>query len=88
MKGFLKFLDIILTIVNVVWNLVEILTIPALFLIVGVLNSYPWQYYAVTIGGFFIIAITIQTVGHFWFKRVEKKYESALLRLFEKIFKK
>ena len=86
MKGFLKFLDAILTIVYVIWNIVEILAIPALFLIVGLLNDFPWQYYAASIGGYFIIAIVIQTICHFIFKRFEKRYESALVNLFKKIF--
>ena len=86
MKGFLKFLDVIFTIVYVIWNLVEILAIPALFLIVGLLNDFPWQYYAATIGGYFIIAIVIQTICHFIFKRFEKRYESTLVNLFKKIF--
>ena len=88
MKVFLKFLEVIFTIVYVVWNLIEILAIPALFLIIGLLNSFPWQYYAATIGGYFIIAIVIQIICHFIFKHFEKKYESALMRLFEKIFNK
>ena len=66
MKVFLKFLDVIFTIVIVVWNLIEILAIPALFLIIGLLNSFPWQYYAATIGGYFIIAIVIQIICHFF----------------------
>ena len=88
MKVFLKFLEVIFTIVYVVWNLIEILAIPAIFLIIGLLNSFPWQYYAATIGGYFIIAIVIQIICHFIFKHFEKKYESALMRLFEKIFNK
>ena len=88
MKGFLKFLDVVFTIVYVIWNLVEILAIPALFLIVGLLNNFPLPYYAATIGGYFIIAIVIQTICHFIFKHFEKRYESALLKLFKKHFDK
>ena len=86
MKKLLNFLDIIATIIMVVWNLVEILAIPAFFALVGWLNNYPWQYYAATIGGFFVIAGVIQLICHFVFKRLEKKYESALIRFFSKIF--
>ncbi len=86
MKGFLKFLEVVFTIINVNWNLVEILAIPALFLIVGLLNDFPWQYYAATIGGYFIIAIIIQIICHFIFKRFEKRYESALVKLFNKFY--
>lgn len=86
MKAFLKFLEIIFTIVYILWNLVEILALPALFLVVGLLNAFPWQYYAATIGGYFIIAIVLQTIFHFIFKCFEKRYESALVKLFKKIF--
>lgn len=88
MKRLLKFLDIVFTIVYVIGNLVEILAAPALFLIVGLLNDFPWQYYAATIGGYFIIVIVIQTICHFIFKHFEKRYESALVKLFKKIFDK
>ena len=86
MKAFFKFLEVVFTIVYVIWNLLEILAIPALFIVVGLLNSYPWKYYIATIGGYFIIAILIQTVCHFGFKYFEKRYESALVKLFKKIF--
>lgn len=86
MKKLLKFLGIIAAIIMVVWNLVEILAIPAFFALIGWLNNYPWQYYAATIGGFFVIAGVIQLICHFVFKRLEKKYESALIRFFSKIF--
>ncbi len=88
MKGILKFFEVILTIIMVVWELIEILAFPALLLIIGILNSYPWQFFVATIGGYFIIAIVIQTVCHFIFNRFEKKYESALVRVLEKILKR
>ena len=86
MKGILKLFDVIFSVVNVIWNLFEIFAIPVLFIIVGLLNNFPWQYYVATIGGYFIIALVIQTIGHFIFKRFEKRYESALVSLFKKIF--
>ena len=85
-KTVLRILDVIAAIIMVVWNLVEILAIPAFFSFIGWLNNYPWQYYAATIGGFFVIAGVIQLVCHFLFKRLEKKYESVLVRFFSKIF--
>ena len=88
MKGLLKFLEVIFTIVYVIWNLIEILAIPALFLAVGLMNAFPWHYYAATIGGYFIIAIIIQTICHLIFKRLEKKYEPKLVKAFEKLFGK
>ena len=88
MKRLLNFIGNILYVGMVIWDIIEFLAIPALFLVIGLLNSFPWQYYAATIGGYFIIAIVIQIICHFIFKHFEKKYESALMRLFEKIFNK
>ncbi len=88
MKSFLKFLEVFFTIVYVIWNVFEILAIPALFLTVGLLNAFPWPYYAATIGGYFVIAIVIQVICHFLFQHSEKRYESALVKLFQEIFGK
>lgn len=88
MKGFLKLLEVIIVIISVFWALIEILAIPALFAIIGVLNDFSRQYYVITIGGYFIVAIVIQLLCHFVFKRFEKRYESSLTRLFTKISKK
>ncbi len=88
MKSLLKCFEIVITITYIVWDLVEILAIPALFLIIGLLNSFPWPYYAATIGGYFIIAAVLQIICHFIFKRFEKKYESALTAWLQKLFDK
>ncbi len=84
MKGLLKFFDFILTIIYVIWEAAEILIIPAIFIAVGFLNDLSWKYYAATVGGYFIICIIVQIILHFIFKRFEKKYESALMKLFKK----
>lgn len=84
MKGLLKFFDFILTIIYVIGNLVEILVVPAFFVVVGLVNDLPWQYYMATVGGFFILCILVQIILHFVFKRFEKKYESVLMKLFKK----
>ena len=84
MKGPLKFLGILLAMAAIIGNIIEMLAIPALFTVIGLLNSFSWKYYAVTIGGYFIIAITIQVIFHFAFKKAEKKYTSFLDKLFTK----
>ena len=35
------------------WELVEFLLPPAFFLVIGLWQQMPWQYYAITIGGYF-----------------------------------
>lgn len=86
MKSFFKFLDVIFTIIIVVWYAVEILAIPALFVVIGVLNNYPWQYYAITIGGFFLLFAIIDIVCHFLFKAFEKKYTPIFERILYRFF--
>ena len=84
MKFLLKIFYFFLTIIYVVVELAEALALPAIFVVAGILNELPWQYYAATVGGYFLVCIIIQIVLHFVFKRFEKKYESALVKLFKK----
>lgn len=88
MKGLFKFLDALAGVILILGNLLEILAFPALLVLVGLLNSYPWQYYALTIGGYFVIAAVLQLTLHLVFKKLEKKiplrwkglYKGSLLR--------
>ena len=84
MKKLLAFMGNILYIGTIICDVIEILVVPVLFSVIGILNQYPWQYYAVSIGGFFAIAIIIQSACHLILKRFEKKYESTLVKLFRK----
>ena len=84
MKGLLKFFEIILTFIYVVWELAEILLLPAIFVVAGLMYDLPWQYYLATVEGYFVICIIIQIICHFSFKRFEKKFDSALMKLFKK----
>ena len=88
MKGFLKFLDIIGYIIMVIWSIIEFLSLPALFTIIGLLNKFPWQYYLITIGGYFILFIIIEIITHFVFKALDKKYTPFFERKFNQIFNK
>lgn len=85
MKSLFKFLDILAGVILILGNLLEILAFPALLVLVGLLNSYPWQYYALTIGGYFVIAAVLQLTLHLIFKKLEKKYTSALERLIQRL---
>ena len=84
-----KTLDVIGNILNIgmiCWDIIEILALPALFLAIGWINSYPWQFYAITIGGYFAIFIILEIVLHFIFKALEKKYTPLIKRKLEKYF--
>ena len=88
MKGFLKFLGIIGSIIMVIWTLVEFLALPALFTVIGLLYKFPWQYYAVTIGGYFILFAIVEIIAHLIFKAIDKKFTPFLERKFNQIFNK
>ena len=84
MKPFLKFLGIICTIVMVVWDVAEFLAVPAFAVVIGILNSFPWQYYAVAIGGYLAVFVAIELIAHFVFKALDKKYTPIIVRKREK----
>ncbi len=84
MKRFLHSLGIIGTIVMIICETVEFLAVPALFVIIGLLNSFPWQYYAITIGGYIVLFIVFEIIAHFVFKALDKKYTPIIERKLEK----
>ena len=88
MKNFLNFVGNILYVGMVIWDIIEFLAIPALFLVIGLLNSFPWQYYAISIGGYFALFIILEIILHFIFKALDKNYTPLLERKLEKYFKK
>ena len=86
MKKIIGFIANILYIGMVIWDIIEFLALPALFLIIGLLNSFSWQYYAIAIGGYFALFIILEIVLHFIFKALDKKYTPFLERKLEKYF--
>ena len=88
MKKLLNFIGNILYIGMIICDVIGFLALPALFLIIGLMNSFPWQYYALTIGGYFALFIVLEIILHFIFKALDKKYTSLIERKLEKYFNK
>ena len=88
MKKLLNFFGNILYIGMILWDIIEFLALPALFLVIGLANAFPWQYYAITIGGYFALFIVLEIILHFIFKALDKKYTPLIERKLEKHFKK
>ena len=86
MKKILGFIANILYIGMVIWDIIEFLVLPVLFVIIGLINSFPWQYYAVSIGGYFALFIILEITLHFIFKALDKKYTPLIERKIEKYF--
>ncbi len=76
---------VLISIFCAIWDLVEILFLPLLFLILGLWQQLPWQYYAITIGGYFGLLILLEIALHLIFKWAGKKYSSRFVQKAEKI---
>jgi len=88
MNKLLIFIGNILYIGMIIWDVIGFLALPALFLIIGLMNSFPWQYYAITIGGYFALFIVLEIILRFVFKALDKKYTPLIERKLEKYFNK
>ena len=88
MKKSAKVLMTLLGILGAIVELVEFLFFPLIFLIAGLLLQLPWQYYAITIGGYFALFILGELLLYLIFKRLEKKYSSRFAQKMEKILSK
>ena len=86
MKKLLGFIANILYTGMVIWDFIEFLALPILFLVLGLINSFPWQYYAIAIGGYFALFIILEIILHFVFKALDKKYTPLIKRKLEKYF--
>lgn len=86
MKQPLDVVGYILYIGMLLWDVIEFLALPMLFLIIGLINSFPWQYYAITIGGYFVFFILLEVVFHFIYKTLDKKYTPLIKRKLEKYY--
>ncbi len=80
-----KIARIILSIILTVWELGEILLLPTLFLLVGILYQLPWQYYAIFIGGYFALLLLGELAIHLIIKALNKKYASRFVAKIERI---
>lgn len=85
MKRFLHFLGVLATILMVIWDVAEFLAVPALLVAIGISQSFPWQYYAITLGGYAALFAIAEIVAYIVFKAVDKKYTPFIERKLEKV---
>ena len=88
MNKLLDFIGNVLCVCMIIWDIMGFLVLPVIFLIIGLLNSFPWQYYAISIGGYFALFIILEIILHFVFKALDKKYTPLIKRKLEKFFDK
>ena len=85
MKKPFDFVGLLLMIIIGTYELLEFLVIPALFVVIGLLCDLPWQYYAVSIGGYVALHVLIEILLFFIFKAVDQKYTPRIERKLERI---
>ena len=65
---------------TVIGTVLEYLALPALFVVVGLLNEFGWQYYALTIGGYIVLVALAELIGALIGKMLGRAFEIRLLR--------
>ncbi len=75
-----KVLLFLLALVCGLIELLEVLALPILFLILGLWQDLPWQYYAITIGGYFGLLLVLEGLLRLVFKLMGRKYTSRFQR--------
>lgn len=86
MKKFLDTIGNILYFLTILFDILEFLFIPALLIIIGIFNSLPLQYYAISIGIYIALFILIDLIIRFISKALSKKYSPIIKRIVDKIF--
>ena len=78
----------LLSILFAIVDLLEVLFFPLVFLIAGLLLQLPWQYYAITIGGYFALFFLGQLLLHLILKKFDKTYSRRFTKKLETIISK
>lgn len=76
----MKIILAILTVFEFLWDLFGFLLLPAIFVGVGLLDNAPWQYYAITVGGYFALFALLELIFSIIFKKIDKKYSPVIER--------
>ena len=81
----MKKLLIVLGVIGAICELLEYLAIPAILAIIGAFNHFPWQYYAITIGGYFGLLLAGELLLRLIFHSLGKKYTSRITNKLTKL---
>ena len=79
-KAVLRIIGVFLMIGEVL----DYLALPAVFVAIGVLNGFGWQYYAWVIGGYCVLVILAELVGALIGAMLGNTFELRLLRKLKK----
>ena len=85
MKALLKFLAYIFMIGMVLYEIAEFLCIPALLVVIGLLNSYSWQYYVISISAYIAFWLLGDLIAYLIAKALSKRYTPFFERKLDRI---
>lgn len=85
MKRFLKFLSGLFAVAIFIIELAEILGLPIAFLLIGIFCDMPWQFYLISIGGYFVLLVIAEIVVRLIFKSTSPILKRKLERLFDRL---
>ena len=68
----------------VIGEMLDYLALPALFVAIGVLNGFGWQYYAWVIGGYGVLVVLVELIGALIGTMLGNAFELRLLRKLKK----
>lgn len=88
MKKLLGFFANILYIGTVIWDIAEFLFLPALLVLIGLINSYSWKYYAIAIGGYFLFFAVLEIVTAVIARILGKTFVPFIKRKIDRIVKR
>ena len=71
-------------VIAVIGTVLEYLALPALFVVIGLLNGFGWQYYAWTIGGYAVLVVLAELIGALIGTLMGRAFELRLLRKLRK----
>lgn len=81
-----KFLETLLGVLLILWEIGEFLAIPAIFVVIGIFCEMPAAYYWITIGGYLAMFAVLQLLMWILEKTLGKRFEALLTNKLAKYF--
>lgn len=86
MKVLLKVAKVLVTVIYVIGNLLDFLCVPALLVVVGLLNHFGYRYYIISLGAYLLLVLLVELIAHLIAKALNKKYTPRIHRKLEEVF--
>ena len=86
LKFFGKCIGAVVLVILVIWDLVEFLAVPALFVAIGLFCQMPAAYYWITIGGYLALFALLQLLMWLLEKKLDKHFDALLTNKLAKRF--